>query len=213
MTINHSLKVFKNFFQISIYSMSILLVSCDSGPSDSSNVISTTAGSGVTPDEVSPLDDADQATIIETSRFVDPAAQGILDSFVEDLRSRQISADLSNVTIVFVDDFGPGFTNLTQGGNTAALCFRSSGLIQVDSFFINNNSFLFEVLYHELGHCVLGMEHRSNSIMSPTVPRATSALIDEFFTEAFFFELGVLSSPAELEGGHEVMVDLALLNN
>lgn len=196
------------FFQASICSLSLIFISCDSGSSDSSSSTSSTSSNNTTSTTTGNEEEPNEATIIETSRFVDPLLQPVLDSFVQELRNRQISADLSNITMVLVDDFGPSFTGLSQGGSTAGLCFRSSGLIQIDRFFMTNPGFLLEIIYHELGHCVLGMEHRPNSIMSPTLPRATPSLIDELFTEAFFFELGVLSSPGELEEGHEVMLIL-----
>jgi len=163
-----------------------VISSCDSGSDNpSSTNISDAAES--------------RAVIIDTNNFVDPLIRPFLDSFIAELEARQISADLSNISMEFVDDFGEEVIGISQGGTVAGICFFNTGLIQIDSIFITNPSFLFEVIYHELGHCVLGMEHRENSIMSEIIPRATPALIDELFTEEFFFENAVLSSPGSLE--------------
>ena len=169
--------------------------------------IITSCDSGSSNDNGSSSDDSDDnsetfeagAVIIDTNEFVDPLIRPFLDSFIAELQERQISADLSNISIEFVDDFGPDLVGLSEGGTIAGLCFFDTGLIQIDALLISNPSFLFEVIYHELGHCVLGMEHRENSLMSEIIPRATPALVDEFFTEEFFFENDVLSSPGSLE--------------
>ncbi len=192
-----------------LIALSSALLSCGGGDSSGSSNINNPLGENE-PSEDAPVENEEpqQAIIIETNRFVDPAIRPHLDSFVQELRDRQISADLSNITMEIVDDFGPGFVSRSNGGNIAGLCFRNSGLIQIDATFLTNPSFFLELVYHELGHCVLGMEHRPNSIMSLNPLFATRAALNEFFTEDFFFDLSVLTSPGELENGHADTIEL-----
>jgi len=114
-----------------------VISSCDSGSDNpSSTNISDAAES--------------RAVIIDTNNFVDPLIRPFLDSFIAELEARQISADLSNISMEFVDDFGEEIIGISQGGTVAGICFFNTGLIQIDSIFITNPSFLLEVIYHEL---------------------------------------------------------------
>ncbi len=195
--INESFKKsFQKILQAGYISLSITVVSCDRGPTSTSNTST-----------ISNNNETDEVVITDTSRFVDPVIRPYLDSFIQELVDREISADLSNITMVFVDAFADGFIGISQGGSVGGVCYPSSGLLQLDSFFIDNPSFLLEIIYHELGHCVLGMDHRDNSLMSSDIPRSTPALINELFSEEYFYELNVLSRPGELEEPHAVTLD------
>lgn len=54
-------------------------------------------------------------------------------------------------------------------------------------------------VYHELGHCVLGMKHRGNSIMqASSFFGVTESSVNELFTEKYYFKNGVSVQGDEL---------------
>lgn len=128
-------KSLQKVLQAGVISLSMAVFSCDRGASESSSSGGTIGGSG---NGRGGGNETDKFAIIDTNRFVDPMIRPYLDSFIQELENRQISANLSNITMVFVDDFGPGLTGISEGGNIAGVCYRSTGLVQLDHFFIND---------------------------------------------------------------------------
>lgn len=124
-------------------------------------------------------------SIFEQTTGVHPRLQPHLDSFLLELDKRNIKADTANITIVFSQ----------LPSNTGGLCFVGDKKIYISGVHYNDFDNIQYAVYHELGHCVLGMEHRSNSIMQTSgVFGITEASLNEFFTEEYFFKNGV-SSP------------------
>ena len=112
-----------------------------------------------------------------------------IESFAQELEDRGIEADLTNISMLYADDI-----------EAAGICFVGVGFIQINSFFRRNRTNLLELVYHELGHCALGMEHRDNSIMQASeFIGVTDETLDEFFSEEFFFELDLTPRNSEVE--------------
>lgn len=144
----------------------ICLVSCDDSDSDTVS------------DSVSIPDDSG-------SEGIDSRLQPFVNNFVADMNERGITRDISGLSV--------SFSSLDSG--VAGICSPSEGRVVISPIFINDSRNLEELIYHELGHCVLGMEHRSNSIMqSSGFVGLSEVSINEFFNEEFFFEFDVNTS-------------------
>jgi|GEM_PF-4276741 len=122
--------------------------------------------------------DSDSSELVDG---VDPFLEPFIDDFVAEAAARSISVDVSEITMVFVE----------QDPGIAGVCFLGQGRVEIDPFFRTNTGDLRELVFHELGHCVLAMDHRPDSIMQAVdFIGITDELLDEFFSEEFFGELG-----------------------
>ncbi|MFK7910251.1 MAG: hypothetical protein AB8F34_06570 [Akkermansiaceae bacterium] len=120
---------------------------------------------------------------LKTTQGIAPELQPFLDSFITELVNREI--EYNNI-----DDLDLVFAQLPP--NTAGICYIDGQRVEINISFFNDNESLLELVYHELGHCILGMEHRDNSIMQAagSFP-VTAESIEELFTEEFYFQNGV----------------------
>ena len=201
----------------SILICSILFTGCGSD-GDSSDVgfnpdfslppVTDTTGSGA--DEE--IDDSTAVVTPNTGESIeselvnglDPDFISIIDGFIAQAAERNINLQDEIAGLRMVYAFQPD--------GIAGVCFVGQNMIEIDPSFRSGTSRLFleELIYHELGHCVLGMEHRGggdNGQNFPSIMQAvdfvssngvlTDALLDEFFQENLFGELdGVAVNPA-----------------
>jgi len=162
----------------SLIKLSLLLsfTSCDSGDSSSSN------NTQIEVEGVDPT--AGEARRVP--EFVDPALEVHLNRFLDEMEAREIPFDVTGLTLRFAE----------QDENIAGICIPSLGQVEVDFFFLFDDTNLEELVFHELGHCILGMEHRDNSIMKEdgAFIGVNAATLDEFFTPELFFEIDVNTS-------------------
>lgn len=93
---------------------------------------------------------------------VDVELQPYVDSFQTEITVRGVDITINQLTITFGDD----------AGKDAAVCFwKGSGVPRVvvnrDLWEETNDIDREMLIYHELGHCILGREHNANMIVNP----------------------------------------------
>ena len=136
-------------------------------------------------DSSSSSSDSTTAVSESSSEGVDPQLQSFVDNFVEDMNERGIFRDISGLSVSFAE--------LDDG--IAGICIPSQGTVIISPIFRDSTNNLEELIYHELGHCVLGMEHRDDSIMQDRgFIGINAATINEFFSPEFFDEFDVNTS-------------------
>ncbi len=83
----------------------------------------------------------------------------IVNRFLLEGASRRVTIDPDNLTIELVDKFSPELTGLSPG--TIAVCNYANNHVEVLSGAWNSiNEVTKELtIFHELGHCLLGLRH------------------------------------------------------
>lgn len=86
-----------------------------------------------------------------TKGTIDPAFQSYLDQFIRDAALYEREIETYNLTIQFIDKFDDAFlwANCTDGTIT----------IRRDYWYKTKEDTRESLIYHELGHCVLGRDH------------------------------------------------------
>lgn len=123
--------------------------------------------------------------------YVDSQFKPYVRSFVQEANKRRVHVDVSQTTIIF------GKTKENNDDNAVGTCsyMTSKPLITIDEehWYAVDPSTREELIYHELGHCVLGRDHceavdkaEPYSIMEPKLIGSyygnnREAMIDELF--------------------------------
>ena len=94
--------------------------------------------------------------------------QPIVDRFVQEAEMRGIAIDVSSLTIEFDSDIPGGNTP----GSVVGICSRigNQELIRIDTlnslWLLSGNLGKEEILFHELGHCMLDRAHKDATLVS-----------------------------------------------
>lgn len=127
---------------------------------------------------------------------VDPSALPHVQQFKKEATDRGVFVDVTPIDVEIV----PSFSDVSVSRDTVGICYTNGsadfGRISLLASFWEkaSNSERENLMFHELGHCALGLDHLpclkgSNQIMCPTMlPSAyyavqRTSLIDELFNE------------------------------
>ena len=119
---------------------------------------------------------------------IDYRVKPYIDHFVKSSNGKMTYEDLEDVSIGFVD--------YTEGERNAAVCWPLGYLTEIDIsrrwwFDMSSSLQKMELIYHELGHCVINRVHTKSKYGEDYVTRF----------ENYLFELGILKELNDLKDG------------
>lgn len=177
--------------------LSVVFISCGGGSDDSPTLIIDDTPTTIVDNEPTITDEEDPAIDDDSSNTeadagsnilarIDPDLLPFFNSFIAEAEDRGILLNTSELRMSFVVQENP---------TIAGVCLTPIGVVEIDPFFRNRPE-LEELVYHELGHCLLGMNHRPNSIMQTSgFIGVTPETLEEFFSEEFFFQIPLFANP------------------
>jgi hypothetical protein len=116
----------------------------------------------------------------------DGIIQDLIGEFIADAKSEGISVDLSRVTFSFSEDLGGSGLGESNELTTLASCARLQGHLFFLKRTVNqfNLADLQATVYHELAHCVYGLDHDESEQPFPVIMRAEH---DVNWAELFYY--------------------------
>lgn len=95
---------------------------------------------------------------------VDPEFQPFVNSFIQDAESYNVTGlDTYTLNVHFVSDFGAQVNPL---GETEGECLIGQNVVTIRRGYFDSSTETQRqiLLYHELGHCLLGLQHDQNVV-------------------------------------------------
>lgn len=95
--------------------------------------------------------------------YVDSSLIDYIETFKDEMSKRGVIADISNISVIIEKIPQNSFNEYT-----AAMCEFPQRIIKLDSRIFNKygkdgySSIIEHIIFHELGHCVFGLEHSKN---------------------------------------------------